>query len=687
MKLNKITISYFKSFGENVALKLDELSNNLLVIGRNQDCPGMDSNESGKSNLFDAIRWCIFGTFPGMPSADSVVNKNAEQCRVNCDFGNMVIERGRGKKNYIKLFVSGEEHEYKTDTITQEEIFKCFNLNIIPKIANNDFDSRAYFSPFVLKSFASAGATSSDRISLIMRFLGLDKVEKSIPIFKQNKSELRKKLKVNDDDVKELKVNLKEKLIRKDTTENDIKLLNVKLDEMNDKIKDGEKRRDLENEISKIRMEFDYKKTAYSDKRDTLRKEYDEVCDQISNGNLLKVELEKMDEEYDKLREMKLGSSKESHESAIERASQKIRDLENKLSDYNNQLMGLEIDGQVCPECNTDLMVGDDGSIQQYDKETVEHRIEFVKGKMQELNSKIESHIVQKNKFMDQLTVVNQKIADFQEWNLEYSNLKQKVESLDLLVDRKEKINKQGKSGKQEFKQVDIAFQQQIIELNARLKVIPEISKDIMSEIAEMNSDLNQVSRLHGSIIAECDHLELRISQVIDIDARNKIINDKIAFEDQAIDLIDRGVKASINQFLPVFELTVNKYLDMFESGLQFKPEIDSASIRDSFKIWIDDGSEQFLIDERSRGAQTRIAISVGFALIELAGNPIGFLMADEIVDSLDAVGIDLFFNLLNSDELKDTQKLIISHDSSLKNYFDDVITVVKENEITRIAV
>src|SRR4030042_5417266 len=49
----------------------------VLVIGKNTDESKMDSNGSGKSSIFDALDWALWGEIPRKDHIDSMVNDKA----------------------------------------------------------------------------------------------------------------------------------------------------------------------------------------------------------------------------------------------------------------------------------------------------------------------------------------------------------------------------------------------------------------------------------------------------------------------------------------------------------------------------------------------------------------------------------------------------------------------------------
>jgi len=116
IKLNSVTIKNFLSIGNNtqsVQLDTDQLT---LVLGENIDLGGEDSgnrNGVGKSSLFQAISYALFGQSLSGIKKDNLINKtNAKNMLVTCDFSingkKYRIERGR-KPGILKFLIDEVE--------------------------------------------------------------------------------------------------------------------------------------------------------------------------------------------------------------------------------------------------------------------------------------------------------------------------------------------------------------------------------------------------------------------------------------------------------------------------------------------------------------------------------------------------------------------------------------------------
>ena len=138
MRFKRISIENFKSIGSNpVNVDLD-FNKTTLLLGY---------NGAGKTTIFQAIVWCIYGVTK--LKADNVVNKTVgENAKVELEFvengKNYVITRYRKHKthkNNVYIFEDGNNISLKNQADTQELIQKIVGI-----------DSRAFMSSIVLSS-------------------------------------------------------------------------------------------------------------------------------------------------------------------------------------------------------------------------------------------------------------------------------------------------------------------------------------------------------------------------------------------------------------------------------------------------------------------------------------------------------------------------------------------------------
>jgi DNA repair exonuclease SbcCD ATPase subunit len=81
MRVKNVNIKNFLSI-ENIDINLDREGLN-LVLGHNADSKQFDSNGSGKSSLFDAIVWCLYGEVLRNVSVDFLVRTGEKDMGVS----------------------------------------------------------------------------------------------------------------------------------------------------------------------------------------------------------------------------------------------------------------------------------------------------------------------------------------------------------------------------------------------------------------------------------------------------------------------------------------------------------------------------------------------------------------------------------------------------------------------------
>lgn len=144
---------------------------------------------------------------------------------------------------------------------------------------------------------------------------------------------------------------------------------------------------------------------------------------------------------------------------------------------------------------------------------------------------------------------------------------------------------------------------------------------------------------------------------------RGELVNDKYCHSVAAAMLKDTGVKSVvINQFIPVVNDFINKYLTEF--GAPYTFELDSE-FNETIKTR---GMESFSYNSFSQGQKYRIDLAILFAWRDLirqrTGNMLNLMVMDEVMDSAaDTDGIEALVEIL--DRIKESV-YIISHNEKL---------------------
>lgn len=142
MKLLRLTINNFLSF-QHASIALDD-KGLVGVSGQNKDETGATSNGSGKSSLFVAVRWCLYGVTGKGIDSDAVVNDKAVH---NCSVENIWLDevtgityritryrRHKKYKNNLRFEVKHPGLDWKDETLgkntlTQELVNEALGMD------------------------------------------------------------------------------------------------------------------------------------------------------------------------------------------------------------------------------------------------------------------------------------------------------------------------------------------------------------------------------------------------------------------------------------------------------------------------------------------------------------------------------------------------------------------------------
>jgi len=185
MKINSVSIQNFYSI-QDVKLEFAGYQGLIVVEGKNLDTGG--SNGAGKSALFEAMVWGLFGKTIRKSNEDALVNNKAKKnCQVTIEIDNkFVITRGR-KPSKLEFFIDKKCYTQSTMAETQALIDETLDTNY--KV----FMASMVFGQHNKLDFLSA--TPEDKRTIIRNFLNLDEVFSKRDRVKRYKSQFNQEIK------------------------------------------------------------------------------------------------------------------------------------------------------------------------------------------------------------------------------------------------------------------------------------------------------------------------------------------------------------------------------------------------------------------------------------------------------------------------------------------------------------
>jgi DNA repair exonuclease SbcCD ATPase subunit len=201
--------------------------------------------------------------------------------------------------------------------------------------------------------------------------------------------------------------------------------------------------------------------------------------------------------------------------------------------------------------------------------------------------------------------------------------------------------------------------------------------KQILNFINDLLDDINLINKKTQT--AEYHDESVTLSNELDnlLKVKEDLIEDKEVLAAASQLLKDGGIKSLIiKQYIPEINKIVNQYLQALDFFVQFElDENFNETIKSRFR-------DEFSYENFSEGEKARIDLSLLFTWREIAKlrNSIStnLLILDEVFDgSMDDMGSDELMKLLKV-LTEDSNVVIISHDKSLLDKFDNVIRFKK---------
>ena len=257
-------------------------------------------------------------------------------------------------------------------------------------------------------------------------------------------------------------------------------------------------------------------------------------------------------------------------------------------------------------------------------------------------------------------------------------------------TDRQQKLNAK-------LAQIEARLQSLYEKQDKFIKVI-EKNNELYGSIREHNSAItllnNQVIEVDQQLASntsneQLDEQKQKVEQIV-FDGneltkqRNNLLDQKGVYDQCANLLKDNGIKAAVvNQYLPIINQMINKYLADMDFFLSF--EIDNQ-FNETLKAR---GRDDMTYQNLSQGEKRRLDMAILFTwryIAQLRNScSCSNIFIDEVLDSsLDAAGIESIMKLFRS--FTDSNIFVISHREGVQELdFDRILTIEKRNQFSTI--
>lgn len=650
-------IDNFLSFGENNYAPLSNMKG-LTVVN------SMPENQGGKTSFtIDAFKFLLHGsttkTEVNSETFNAYSKKNDLVVRgmLEIDGEEVIIERKMkrsSKKNgewsvtnkvsFYELLPDGEEKE-----LSEEDAKKT------TKKIKETIGSEKDFEMLVLANAKNLddliGLTSGESGKVLTRLIGLEILELKEAAVRKLYNEFNGKKKSNDYDVITLNSDIQEH-------ETKINVFSKTIGELTEKLEE------TRNEIIKLNLK--------NDELISSKKKIDVVISELNPSNL-KLDIEKLTatgvslkENVEKIdiRINEIGSvifDEDRHHFITKELSSLISSVAVKEAELKRLKLIIKelIDGGICQSCNRKL-------------DNIDNSAHILK------------HEKDISKLTEEIKEVNENINTIKLELLSLNSIKQLIDEknrLELDKDRAE-VEMTSLRNKIFLKRGDLE------KYNANLDGI-EFNKKIDSEISMVKTNLIVLDKTKENIMSSIQRMDSDIiNNKEQIDIKTKLI-ETIKKEDEIekifkiyIELVGKnGIsKLVLRSVLPIINSELQRLL---EDVCDFDVE-----------IFIDDKNEvQFLLikDEVSKKLksasgyeQTVSSLALRGVLGKVSTLPMpNFITFDEVLGKVASINLDKIKPLF--DKIKNMYDIVflITHNDSVKDFGDNVITVVKTNNIS----
>lgn len=669
-----------------------------LVTGNNLDSNRADSNGAGKSGVFNIFSYALTGFIPGKGSEILTCNTDKQDsiARVqleDTDTGNVLFIsreiKGTSKALFVKL--NGEHLPDSGEGLKKPQVQLNKHLGL-PDGSKDTFDAflNTVFLTFeFVRGFASDETTSAERITLIMKYLGLDAIGYAYKQARKQRTDVTNDIKTQTQILDSKRAEICDRAVVDDRIVTAKKIM-IEMDVRKAEIiADMEKLPDvtsiLEQELI-LKNNLTVLDTRERDELIPLRTKYQNLATDINKLPVLVNEQQRYKQMQEDLKANPLSGT--------------VDDLLKKQSTLasNTALIGQEITnisrelyrlsshvGYSCPECDTALELKSNVLI-LFDEEFRLAELERLRIEHAEQKDKLDQFLNDSAVVTSELDKANKRVSEELAINSDLLRVNAEIKRCTNLRPELMAINDKGKILGMEIKDARTALHEELTLLyegidledikNTRIQLQDKL-KDIEASIENNNLQFVEDRVNLERMIKIADEVQMMQADL------DKLTDDFTAF-DNLVSTLPAFRVFEISRAIPKLEDFTNNVLRELGSEFEVQFNLDIVGTRTDFNITVCDENGKWRgFGTYSGGERQRIALACALAQRELAQSAGGFqlniLLMDEVFDGLDAQGREALLAYLYAHP---AQYFIITH-GDLTTIIQDTIVVTRENGIS----
>ncbi|RLF51087.1 MAG: SMC family ATPase [Thermoplasmata archaeon] len=662
-------------------------------------------NGVGKSTIFEAIAWVLYGPVAARTPSDQIKRQGAmptEPCRVELEFvfegDNYRIVREMTGKNLAAsatATVNGKISATGAETVSR----------FIQKKLGMDFKS--FFTSIFAKQKelnTLSSMVASERRPLILRMLGIDSLDlviKEIRSDKKNKDTLIEKLR---DDLVDESGRKKDEIFKEE-----IKNLDEKKEEINIVIKQLKKEiQSYKKELTSLEKKYIDDKNKYEKlkkyekelvERKTLFEKKKRLLDEINalkkkiidREKILTVEEKKLDVFKDIEKDLdstekrldEINHAIEKFLKTIEQKKTLIQRILRDISDLDVKRRNIEKLGPDarCPTCERILGTQYGSLLKKFDNEK--------KGKQEEMKS-LENEIKkvedEKERLSREHVALQKKRNYLQNQFRERERITAKINHV-LSEVKREKSELEYK--KKEYDIIgDVVFNAEEFE-NVK-KQVEKCYEKYQGSLAFFNKKKDKLmditiklEKVEGEkrlIDQEIKNLKRRIAELNHVKKQLKEEEKSAHYLGMLSEIMSNFRTHLISRVRPMLSSYSSEFFRSLTDGKYSEVELD-----ENYDLLIYDNGEKYDVKRFSGGEEDLVNLCLRLAISEViterAGGAFNFIILDEIFGSQDVFRRQNIMKALNNLSSKFRQIFLITHIEDVKNYMENVIYVTEDEE------
>jgi len=647
---------------------------------------------TGKTSILLAIEFALFGLQPGQRGT-ALLRSGTENLKVILDFEiedkNVAIERTlkKGKaitQDYASIKINDEKFEGSVTEVKNKVLELLEYPSEFAKKTNLLYKFTVYTPQEEMKQIILE--PKDIRLNTLRHVFGIDKykrIEENTLILT---SRLREKIRMNEGMLLELESD-KEKLKQK---QEELILLKEKskkasedyekatqfrtekeksMQEIQEKINE---KKTLENEKSKSQLLISEKKqqvTTLNNSIKTLTMQIEEARKISFNEqefNTLNNRIKFQENKHDELQReyINLVSNIKTQESK----RKETEDLKNKISRL-----------QKCPTC-----------LQEVSDEYKNNIFTKVDSEAQEVQKLINELNLKKNQLIEQIDSVKKNLEDFKKQKSELELLKVKLENLKEKEQRILEIENQKSSIIKDLEMLEKLITQLDLSIKEYSKY-DNIFVDVSKEVEKAKQNENNFAIKKAEINKEVQFSEIQIKDLekqIKQKEKLKENTEKLRqleywISEKFLDLVLFTEKQVMFTLKEEFSKLFSKWFAILVSD-----EL-SAKLDDNFSPVIEQQDYELDYSFLSGGERTAIALAYRLALNQVINSLLSkiktrnLVILDEPTEGFSSQQLDKMRDVLN--QLQTEQLIIVSHESKIEGFVDNIIKFTKEAGVTRV--